>query len=137
MHIHSKQQIENAKNELRRQGGRWLRDMREMRALSQRELASRLGSHFTFVSAIESGRGRISPARYITWAEALQIDPKEFVCKLMSYYDPITYGILFEPGCNQPKQAVEGSPKTPSWLSTMLSALGRRRNPDADPAGAR
>jgi transcriptional regulator with XRE-family HTH domain len=134
MHTHPEQQEDNTKNELRRRGGRWLRDVREMRALSQRDLASRVGSHYTFISAIESGRGRISPARYLTWANALEIDPSEFVCKLMSYYEPTTYGILFEAGCNQPKHTLKGSSKAPTWLSTVLSALGRRRDNDVDTA---
>jgi transcriptional regulator with XRE-family HTH domain len=135
MHTYPAQQEANTKNELRRRGGRWLREMREIRALSQRDLASKVGSHFTFVSAIESGRGRISPARYETWAKALEVDPREFVCKLMSYYDPITYDILFETGRNQSKHTLESSSKASSWVSTMLSALARKRNPDADPAG--
>ena len=84
--------------ELRRQGGRWLKDLRETGGLSQRQLAERLHlDHYTFISQLETGRGRIPPDRYLAWAHALGVDKREFVRTLMSYYDPVTYGILFDP----------------------------------------
>ena len=57
--------------------------------------------YYTFISQLETGRGRIPPDRYLIWAHALGIDKREFVRTLMSYYDPVTYGILFD-------QAAEG-----------------------------
>jgi hypothetical protein len=51
--------------------------------------------YYTFISQLETGRGRVPPDRYRVWASALQVDPKLFVKQLLSYYDPITYGILF------------------------------------------
>lgn len=81
---------------LRREGGQWLRQMREARNLSQRDLAARIDvSYYTFVSQIEAGRGRIPAERYLSWAEALEMDPREFVRDLMKYYEPTTYDILF------------------------------------------
>jgi transcriptional regulator with XRE-family HTH domain len=82
--------------DLRREGGRWLKDLREQAGLSQRELAAKVGAeYYTFISQLETGRGRIPPDRYLQWAGALGIDAKEFVRELMRYYDPLTHGILF------------------------------------------
>jgi len=81
---------------LRKQAGAWLRELRERRGLSQRELAARVGAeYYTFISQLETGRGRIPPDRYLVWAHALGIDKREFVRTLMSFYDPVTYRILF------------------------------------------
>src|SRR5262249_19194658 len=83
--------------ELRREAGRWLRELREAQGLSQRGLADLVGAeYYTFVSQLESGRGRIPPDRYLVWARALGLEPRPFVCTLMRYYDPVTYAILFE-----------------------------------------
>ena len=83
--------------ELRREGGRYLRELREARGLSQRQMATLIGADFyTFVSQVETGRGRIPPDRYRVWAEALGVDVKDLVEHLMRYYDPVTYEILFD-----------------------------------------
>jgi len=85
--------------QLRRDGGRWLKGLREARGLSQRDLAARVGAeYYTFISQLESGRGRIPPDRYLLWANALGVEPRRFVRTLMRYYDPVTHTILFEDG---------------------------------------
>jgi transcriptional regulator with XRE-family HTH domain len=82
--------------ELRQRAGRWLKDLREARGLSQRALANRVGAeYYTFISQIEAGRGRIPPDRYVAWAAALDVEPKTFVQTLLRYYDPVTYAIVF------------------------------------------
>jgi transcriptional regulator with XRE-family HTH domain len=82
--------------QLRREAGLWLRELREARGLSQRKLADRVGAeYYTFISQLESGRGRIPPDRYSLWAEALGVEPRRFVRTLLRYYDPVTHGILF------------------------------------------
>lgn len=86
----------SAVQELRRAGGEWLRKLREQRGLSQRELAKRVDAdYYTFISQLETGRGRIPPDRYRVWAQALDIDAKLFVKTLLQYYDPITHAVLF------------------------------------------
>jgi transcriptional regulator with XRE-family HTH domain len=81
---------------LRKAGGAWLRDLRERCGLSQRELARLVGAeYYTFISQLETGRGRVPPDRYRAWASALQIDARVFVERLMSFYDPVTHEILF------------------------------------------
>jgi transcriptional regulator with XRE-family HTH domain len=82
--------------DLRREGGRWLKELRERAGLSQRELAAKVGAeYYTFISQLETGRGRIPPDRYTQWAEALGVSARDFVRELMRYYDPLTHGILF------------------------------------------
>ena len=82
--------------DLRREGGRWLKELRERAGLSQRELATRVGAeYYTFISQLETGRGRVPPDRYTQWAEALGVDARDFVRDLMRYYDPLTHNILF------------------------------------------
>jgi hypothetical protein len=82
--------------ELRKEAGLWLKELREKRGLSQRQVAERVGgNYYTFISQLESGRGRIPPDRYLVWAEVLGVEPKFFVRNLLRSYDPVTYSILF------------------------------------------
>ena len=82
--------------DLRKEAGAWLRARRIELGLSQRELAVRVNmEYYTFISQIEAGRGRIPPDRMLDWAEALEMDPKEFAIKLMKYYDPYTFEMVF------------------------------------------
>ena len=77
--------------------GIWLKELRESQHLSQRELADRLSLDYsTFISQLENGRGRIPVHRYAEWANALGKDQRSFVRKLLSYYEPTTYKILFK-----------------------------------------
>lgn len=97
MYSHPQQGAGAEAHKLRQEAGQWLKALREARGLSQREFARLIPvDYYTFISQIESGRGRIPPERYEAWARALDVDVKDFVRTLMSYYDPITYGILFE-----------------------------------------
>ena len=95
------QRLSSDTQELRNHAGTWLRELREGLGLTQRELAAQIGARYTFISQLETGRGRVPPDRYLIWAHALGIDKREFVRTLMSYYDPVTYAILFD-------QAAEG-----------------------------
>lgn len=83
--------------DLRREGGRWLRELREAAGLSQRQLAAKVGAdYYTFISQLETGRGRIPPDRYVEWAQALGVPEKAFVREILRYYDPVTHAILFD-----------------------------------------
>jgi transcriptional regulator with XRE-family HTH domain len=85
--------------ELRKEAGLWLKELRERRGLSQRQMAEKVGgSYYTFISQLESGRGRIPPDRYLVWADVLDVSPEVFVRNLLRYYDPVTYSILFGQG---------------------------------------
>ena len=82
--------------ELRREGGRWLKERREAVGLSQRQFAEKVGTdYYTFVSQLETGRGRIPPDKYRVWAAVLGMSARDFVLAIMPYYDPVTYEILF------------------------------------------
>jgi transcriptional regulator with XRE-family HTH domain len=82
--------------ELRKKAGIWLRTMRCDLGLSQRELARRVNMDFyTFISQIESGRGRIPADRLRDWSKALEVDPKEFAINLMQYYDPHSFDMIY------------------------------------------
>ncbi len=96
MYTHPQRRTAKLTQKLRNKAGRWLRELREKRGLSQRELAGKVGAqYYTFVSQLEHGRGRLPPDRYLVWADALGVDPREFVRGLMSYYDPVTYNVIF------------------------------------------
>ncbi|MGO9431289.1 helix-turn-helix domain-containing protein [Rhodoblastus sp.] len=82
--------------ELRKEAGRWLKERREERGLSQRQFAEMIGvEYYTFISQLETGRGRIPPDKYRTWAHALDMDARDFVLALLPFYDPTVYSILF------------------------------------------
>lgn len=85
--------------ELRKVAGKWLRELREAQGLSQRELAQLVGvEYYTFISQLETGRGRIPPDKYRVWADALGLPVRDFVKHIFQYYDPITHAILFDEG---------------------------------------
>lgn len=97
MYTHAQHRSDPEVQELRRLAGHWLKELREKRGLSQRQFATIVGAeHYTFISQLETGRGRIPPDRYRQWAAALGVEPAVFVRTLMKYYDPVTYGILFD-----------------------------------------
>jgi len=82
--------------DLRKKAGRWLRERRCEMGLSQRELARRVNmEYYTFISQIEAGRGRVPADRLRDWAEALEMDPKEFAVNLMKFYDPHMYDMIY------------------------------------------
>jgi transcriptional regulator with XRE-family HTH domain len=86
----------NHSAELRKEAGKWLRELRVAVGISQRALAERVNmEYYTFISQIESGRGRIPSENIRDWAIALEVDPKEFAINLMRYYDPRTYELVF------------------------------------------
>jgi transcriptional regulator with XRE-family HTH domain len=96
MYSHPQKLSSNDVLALRREAGRWLKDFRERRGLSQRAIAERVGAeYYTFISQIEAGCGRIPTDRYAAWADALNVEPKFLVQTLLRCYDPVTYKILF------------------------------------------
>ena len=110
--------------ERRREAGAWLRQLREVRGFTQRQLAKSVGiEYYTFVSQIESGRGRIPADRYQKWADALDVEPKVFVKKLLHFYEPATYQILFgalsEAG--DARKNVEGTLDFPIFPSNIIT----------------
>lgn len=96
MYTHNQKRSTEEVQELRQRAGRWLKELREKRGLSQRQLAELTDTeYYTFISQLETGRGRIPPDRYRSWAEALGVPARQFVRELLAYYDPVTFDILF------------------------------------------
>jgi transcriptional regulator with XRE-family HTH domain len=116
--------------QLRSSAGRWLRELREKRGLSQRALAQKVGVElYTFISQIEHGRSRIPPDSYLLWARALGVEPSEFVRGLMSYYDPVTYSIIFG------RVSAAGARHSAAQQSTVVRI--RKQRLPASPSGGR
>ena len=81
---------------LRKEGGLFLKQLRQHRGLTQRDVASALNlNYYTMIAQIESGAARVPPDHFVGYAKLLQVDPPLFIKKLMAYYDPITYSGLF------------------------------------------
>lgn len=82
---------------MRRNAGSWLKELRSKAGMSQIELAGKLGlKYYTFVSQVENGFGRVPTESIEAWGRALGQEPSGFAKKLLSYYDPEMYRLLFE-----------------------------------------
>jgi len=93
--VGSEQSISDTQ-ELRVAAGLWLKEIREAAGLSQRELSRILGfEYYTFISQLENGRGRVPTNKYRDYARAVGVDAKTFVKKLLRFYDPVSYEVLF------------------------------------------
>jgi hypothetical protein len=65
--------------------------------LSQIQLADVLGfKYYTFISQVENGFGRVPVESMEAWAKALGADPTDFAKRLLSFYEPELYRLLFE-----------------------------------------
>lgn len=83
--------------QLRKQAGDWLKELRVRTGLSQIQLADVLGfKYYTFISQVENGFGRLPVESMEAWAKALNVEPSVFVKRLLSFYEPELYRLLFE-----------------------------------------
>ena len=109
---------------LRQEAGKWLRALRETAGLSQRELAKRVGlEYYTFISQIESGRGRVPPTQIKAWAEVLGVVPRRFAIEMMRYYDPLNYELIFGAGASA---AENEAPSAQDALEERIRRLEQR-----------
>jgi transcriptional regulator with XRE-family HTH domain len=82
---------------LRKQAGTWLKELRAQAGLSQIQLAEILDlKYYTFVSQIENGFGRVPIESMERWANALGVDPSQFARRLLRFYEPELYRLLYE-----------------------------------------
>jgi transcriptional regulator with XRE-family HTH domain len=96
MATHFAKQLPEAKR-LRREAGVWLKELRARAGMSQIDLAGRLGlKYYTFISQVENGFGRVPTESMEAWAVALDVEPSAFARKLLAFYDPELYRLLFE-----------------------------------------
>src|SRR6201991_1757192 len=83
--------------QLRKQAGGWLKELRTAAGLSQIQLAQILGfKYYTFISQVENGFGRVPTESMEAWARAVDAEPSAFARKLLTYYEPELYRLLFE-----------------------------------------
>lgn len=76
--------------------GRYIRDLRTRRGMTQADLAKALGMTFyTAISAIEVGRNTVPPERYLDFAKALGVNPKTFMKTVLRLTNPWAFAILF------------------------------------------
>ena len=81
---------------LRKQAGAWLKERRARASLSQIQLAAVLGfKYYTFISQVENGFGRVPVESMEAWANALGANPSEFAKRLLSFYEPELYRLLY------------------------------------------
>ena len=82
---------------LRKQAGTWLKELRGRAGLSQIQLAHVLGfKYYTFISQVESGFARVPVESMKAWAKALDTDPTKLAKRLLSFYEPELYRLLYE-----------------------------------------
>ena len=118
--------------ELRRDAGKLLKHLREKAGYSQRAFSAEVGSSvYTFVSQIETGRGRVPPDQIRVWAKAYGLEAREFMLMIMRFYDPETFAVLFEdePG------VFDGS-AIPELIEADLVAKTGKAAPAAAPPSA-
>lgn len=99
----------------RRKVGAYVRDLREGRGLTQRELGKAVGIGSNAVSAIELGRNPIPPERYGAFAEALGANPKKFGLFLLEWTDPWLFGLIY----GEDKVRHHGLDKVPDRMATV------------------
>lgn len=88
---------ESQSKQLRKQAGSWLKELRAQAGLSQIQLADVLGfKYYTFISQVENGFGRVPVESMEAWATALNAEPSAFAKRLLSFYEPELYRLLFE-----------------------------------------
>jgi transcriptional regulator with XRE-family HTH domain len=69
-----------------------LRARREELGISQDKLSKMLGRTRTFVSKMELGERRLDVLKFVHYAQALGIDPKEFFCRYVDAINTVTGG---------------------------------------------
>jgi transcriptional regulator with XRE-family HTH domain len=75
--------------DLRQQAGRLLKQWRTAAALTQMEVAKRVGvEYYSFISAIEQGKSVIPLDKFDLWADALKRDKSDFARTMLKYYHP-------------------------------------------------
>ena len=81
---------------LRKEAGKFLKSLRNAANLTQREVAVKLDfDYYTMIAQIEGGSARVPPHAYEGYAKALDVQPRFLAKRLMQYYDPVIYKLLF------------------------------------------
>ena len=84
-------------DDLRKDLGQYIRDLRTKRDMTQADLAKAVGiTYYTAISAIEVGRNVVPPERYLDFARALGVNPKTFAKTVLRLTNPWLYALLYE-----------------------------------------
>jgi ribosome-binding protein aMBF1 (putative translation factor) len=76
--------------------GAWLKRLREERGLTQSDIAAAIGvKNKARISQMENGKQHLQPQNFEQFAVAVGVEPPAFVRRLLSYYSPEVYEILF------------------------------------------
>ena len=99
----SQQQISSPEVvELRKEAGLWLKELREKRGLSQRQMAEKVGGIITPSSLNWSQGAAGYPRPIFGVGRGFGRRAEVFVRNLLRSYDPVTYSILF--GKSKPRR---------------------------------
>ena len=82
---------------LKRAEGEWLRELREERGMTQKEVAARLGTSPANLSRMENGADHIPRERVAQFAEIFGIDVDTFSRTVLLFKDPWMFEGLFGP----------------------------------------
>lgn len=75
--------------------GAYMRQLREAKGLTQREVAQLVNVTDNHISDVENGIRKMSPERYLQFAKVFGVDPQEFGKRVLFHYDPFTYQTIF------------------------------------------
>src|SRR5687768_1392780 len=80
----------------RKEAGAWLKKLRKDAGITQLNVARACGYEYvTFISQIESGKGRIPPEKYETFAKVYNVDSRWFAQNYLRHTDPYMFKLLF------------------------------------------
>lgn len=80
---------------MRQRFGEWLKTRREAAGVTQLGLSKTLGhSYVSMVSQVERGRSLIPPPDLRTWAEGINVKPKEFALSYLYWCHPEASAML-------------------------------------------
>lgn len=86
-------------SELRKLAGQYLKELRLSAGLSQRDVAVALEApYYTIVSQIEAGRTRLPTSKISSVARLFDLEPHDLAKRLMQFYDPHLWEIVWGPG---------------------------------------
>ena len=95
------------------------------------DLHSSVGHDMTDLQR-QAGCERIPPERYERWANALRLGPTELVCRIMRFYAPMSYRLLFGDSLPLEMVACVASGKLGAVLGDgvqgQIRGEGRRQN---------
>jgi len=74
--------------------GAYMRQLREAKGLTQRQLAALVGVTDNHISDVENGVRKMSPERYGQFAKILGVAPADLGWRILLHYDPYTYKLL-------------------------------------------